>query len=360
MKERKVEMKLLLRLQLYRLLSLLMLLLPVSAFAAPFTPPRYTLTVLPGVGRAINNLGTVAGTLLGDDGKRHAYILKNGKVRMLTEFAAHESEAFGINDLGEVVGTALIITDGTNSAYLGPFGAHLPTLWNGTGLHFYFLPHSDGDFGAAYALNNQHEIVGYAFDGGVNGFVPRQFEPAVGDFRGYIYPALLGKAFAINDQGLIAGYLQDKFDPLAPPQATYWENGVPHYLAAPSLLPSVAYGVSEKGQFVGQIGEHAALWAGTQAIPSVSSVAMSAGYDINDAGIVVGEGHGLAFLFAGSEAFRLAPLVQNGAGWNLTRAWAINNDGWIAGEGTYQGKTLGFLLTPLPSSGRYVPPSGGR
>ena len=42
-------------------------------------------------------------------------------------------------------------------------------------------------------------------------------------------------------------------------------------------------------------------------------------------------------------------LDESGAGWSLETAYAINNHGWIVGDGTNpMGERRGFLLVPVP------------
>ena len=67
--------------------------------------------------------------------------------------------------------------------------------------------------------------------------------------------------------------------------------------------------------------------------------------------------HANAYI-AERQAFRLQPLITNIGDWILTSAKNINDAGQIVGTGTRGSQTRGFLLTP--TSGRYVPPSGGR
>lgn len=329
------------------LLLILALSCPLMASAARYTPPSYTLTPLPGAAHALNASGTVVGTLQGEDGMRHAYLYKNGSVRRLIEYRPQQSEAWGINDLGEIVGRALHAEDGF---YNGPQPQWQPVLWNAEGL-FWSPMHGSDDWGAALAINDVHQIAGTYFHSGVNGDVPASFAIfsegllSSGFMEGFS-GSLRGRANAINNQGVFAGYSQNQFDWPSYQRAVYWENGRVHALAAPEQTDSEAYSVNENDQFAGAIDHHAALWLSLSSLPIISTVADSVAYGLNDQGVAVGEGHGLAFLFAGTEAFRLLPLVTNGAGWNLTRALAINNNGQIVGEGTYQGKLLGFLLTP--------------
>ncbi len=82
-----------------------------------------------------------------------------------------------------------------------------------------------------------------------------------------------------------------------------------------------------------------------------------AGRDINDSGVVVGERMDAtynkeAFIYIDEKAYSLKNLVVNELeGWSdLNEATNINNSGQIVGNGTYNGKEMAFLLTPLPES----------
>jgi uncharacterized membrane protein len=46
----------------------------------------------------------------------------------------------------------------------------------------------------------------------------------------------------------------------------------------------------------------------------------------------------------------LNTLIDPSSGWTLTYAYCINNNGWIVGQGTHNGSTHAFLLTPEPAS----------
>jgi hypothetical protein len=44
----------------------------------------------------------------------------------------------------------------------------------------------------------------------------------------------------------------------------------------------------------------------------------------------------------------LNDLIPAGSGWELETARGINDNGWIVGEGTFNGEHRMFLLTPVP------------
>ncbi len=77
---------------------------------------------------------------------------------------------------------------------------------------------------------------------------------------------------------------------------------------------------------------------------------------INDSGEIVGlwfppESRPHAFIYIDEKIYFLKDLVTNGLeGWSLNEAANINNAGQIVGNGTYNGKEMGFLLTPNQAS----------
>jgi probable HAF family extracellular repeat protein len=89
--------------------------------------------------------------------------------------------------------------------------------------------------------------------------------------------------------------------------------------------------------------------------------AASFAYGVNSTSQVVGEAdtptarH--AFYYDGTTMYDLNNLIPPGSGWVLQQGWAINDSGQIAGDGTINGVTHAFLLTPGPSS--HVPSAIG-
>ncbi len=85
-------------------------------------------------------------------------------------------------------------------------------------------------------------------------------------------------------------------------------------------------------------------------------------HDINDSGVVVGyhkyyeyqggNSYSKSLVYIDEKKHDLMDLIGTGLdGWTeLTQAKNINNVGQIVGEGIYNGKTMAYLLTPIPES----------
>jgi probable HAF family extracellular repeat protein len=150
-------------------------------------------------GRAINNRGQIAGIstaglYLPPENPQHAFLRRtSGLMDDLGTFGGQYSEAFGINEYGEVVGVAATPELHADNAF----------LYSGGVLHD--LGNLGGGYAQAFDINNKHEVVGVS-----GGSTPP---------RGFLYrkgamvalDTLVGggwtvtDARAINDHSQIAG-----------------------------------------------------------------------------------------------------------------------------------------------------------
>jgi probable HAF family extracellular repeat protein len=86
----------------------------------------------------------------------------------------------------------------------------------------------------------------------------------------------------------------------------------------------------------------------------------SVAYGINNNGQVVGQsdmsiGSPHAFLYSGGQMMDLNTLLPANSGWVLLDARAINDAGQIVGGGSFQdGRPRAFLLTPTPEPATFV------
>lgn len=59
-----------------------------------------------------------------------------------------------------------------------------------------------------------------------------------------------------------------------------------------------------------------------------------------------------ALIHSNGQFRALETLLANGTGWSaLNQAYSINDNGWIVGNGTFNGQSRAFLLTPVPEPG---------
>jgi probable HAF family extracellular repeat protein len=54
-----------------------------------------------------------------------------------------------------------------------------------------------------------------------------------------------------------------------------------------------------------------------------------------------------AFIYTNGKMTDLNTLIPANSGWELDTASAINDNGWIVGQGSINGQYHGFLLTPI-------------
>lgn len=299
-------------------------------------------------GHDINQMGQVTGDTLNADGNWRAFVWTSGnmfEVPALTGYAGDYGNGYGINNLGQVAG---------ESGYTNPF------LWDGT--RTIVLGNLGGmDSGAAHALNDSTQVVGYANHSG--GFDHAfLWENGVMNDLGVLDTSGWGRSEArdINNAGQVVGVSDTDTNP----HAFLWENGIMTDLGGLSAGYSIAYAISEGGFIVGSSTAappisrtHATLWSRGSVISLGTLVGEDVGAsearDVNDAGQIVGWSHAHntfnwhAFLFEAGIMRDLNDLIEPGSGWELQEAYGINEQGQIVGYGDYQGHLRGFLLDPI-------------
>jgi len=164
------------------------------------------------------------------------------------------TDTWGINDAGVVVGSSFIRA------------SYRPYRWEGGTMTE--LPILGGEWGRAYAINNGGLIVGSSTLEGTS--IMPQVAVAWRDGVIEALPTLGGEdsfAWDVNDSGMIVG--ESQYDPLSNfEQAVAWIDGTVIDLGKGpgSDVSSNAYGVNEDGWVVGQAmdddleGERAKLW----------------------------------------------------------------------------------------------------
>ncbi len=311
-----------------------------ARFAAPPTFSRadttYTVTdlgVLPttpsgrdySTATAINDLGQVVG-YVGDPSFSAPFIWSSstGMVSLTGRsnpgFGAY---AFGINNLGQVVGTA----------QFGPTSSNA-FLWSPTSGISYF---DNGT--SARKINDNGVIVGQAGDGAVIWDTAGSLSHLSGQ-----YPS---SAASINSSGQIAGSVNGN--------AAIWSGSRYDVIG-----PGGASAINDAGQVAGDFTNAANMnqpfvWtSATGRVPISLLPQTQSAYTggMNNSGQVVGT----ANLASGSNAFSWtsqkgmvnlnSKLDASGSGWTLYQAFAVNNYGLIIGNGAHDGVSRAFILQP--------------
>ncbi len=315
----------------------------------------------------INNSGLVVGnsgvsvTQIGSSsptGYYHAFKWKNDTMIDLEPFRRRSSQANGTNNFGLVVGSFSI-----NRAVLGTAGSQnqytRAVLWrNNTMINLGTLGGSDSQ---AYDINDPGQIVGSSSttSGATHAFKWEKGTMTDLGTRTSGYGS--SYAYDINNKGQIVGYSEIQGGPY---QAVKWENGQIIELGAlaDTYSHSKARAINNKGQVVGESQYttkpsgpyHAFLWH-NNTMTDLGSLGgdMSFATDINEAGVVVGysntvpKGGHRGFVWRKGHMTDLNQLLPPNSGWRIENAYGINDRGQIVGKGVFNNSNRAFLLTPV-------------
>jgi probable HAF family extracellular repeat protein len=202
--------------------------------------------------RAISNSGTVAGNVLDAGGGKHACLWEGGQPVLLPSLPGHTfAEANALNEVGQVAGTSFAVYD---PAAPGHAGQGMAVVWQQGGVSAVgTLP--GYSYSEAYGINDQGDVVGACFEAPAFrvGYVLRQglLQP-----QGGSYPAAT-VVRAIDNHGRYAGEAgQDLSGEYGDTRfALDWQCGQPMPLSysSPSVL-SLQYrtvsGRNDAGQLV--------------------------------------------------------------------------------------------------------------
>jgi len=255
--------------------------------------------------QGLNNSGQVVGVQGNNDGHFSAAVLSNGIISSLGTlygpFSIMSSQAFGINDFGQAIGSAEVgfpITECNGST------VHAVLFTNGTVTDLGSLGKCNPS--QAYSINNSGQAVGMAY-------------------------------YANGDQ-----------------RAALFSNGVVTDLGTLGGSQSFAWSINDSGQVVGAAATngnaplHAALFSnGTVTDLGALEGGSSEAYSINNNGQVVGSSLSRAVIFSNGSVTDLntlvkAPLVT------LTEAIGINDSGQILAHDV---SSNAYLLTPINPPG---------
>jgi probable HAF family extracellular repeat protein len=318
---------------------------------------------------AINNNGQVVGfASTGEYNSsgldiNHAFLWQNGSMSDLGVIggssASLNSFAYGINDNGQIVGTAQVVGGGSdNSAFLY-INSTMQNL-NVTG--------------TAYGINNSGQIAGTGYN---NHAFRRNSDGSIQDLGTLsTYSGTKSYGRAINTAGQVAAYDGIGMGQGASNQGFIWTDGTKQATGTLGGTNSTIYGINNAGQVVGtsEISggyyTHAFLYNNGQRLDLGTLGDTSQANQINNNGQIVGLTDGVfddgSFTHAALWTINadgtvtltdLNGLVQ-GSGWSLAEATGINDKGQIVGWGMvgegFDAQQHAFLLSqeaapvPLP------------
>lgn len=348
------------------LLGAVALVLGMSILSATFaaTSFSYTVTDLGTLGGSssqaygINDTGQVVGKADTSNGLSHAFLWDQGTMNDLGTVDGYSySSAYKINNVGQVIGAAYI--DPT----FGTFSPVLALLWaQGAQSPPQDLGSLGGNFSEAIGINNRGDVVGISrLD---NTTYNRAFLWSKGKMRNLgtlpntggcsPYPSYIFGT-SINNKRQIVGPSENC--------AFLWEKGTMRAISSDWSDPR---DINDRGQVVGSGNGGATLWnlsdgtrksLGTLGTPGTY---ISMAHGINNRGRVVGGTYNPrsgdilailrnpyhAFLWINDTIKDLNSLIPADSGWELQTAQDINNFGKIVGYGKHNGQNKAFLLTP--------------
>lgn len=336
------------------------LLTPVFSGGGQTNPPRpppvltYNIIDLGTLGGSssvalgINDQGQVVGSADTPQGLRHAYRWQNGVMTDLGTlgFPTAQSEAKGINNNGVVVGN--VGTGDPNKAFIWENGVQTeigpPQVLK-----------------SAYGVNGSKQVVGQ--------FV---IPAGGGDKHAFLWQngtltdlGTLGGPYSIawdiNPNGQVVG----KATTTSTERPFLWHNGVMVDLGTLGGSAGAAYGINDMGQVVGSAATpekalSAFVWnEGVMTdLGALGGFNSSSAEAINNDGVVVGLASGGSFICDPRLGMGLLQdMIPQQSGWSGLRPLDINNSGWIVGYGTNpSGFAHAFLMTPatvIPAVSEY-------
>lgn len=284
----------------------------------------------PGHVTAISAAGVVVGCRTVGSTETRAFVYANGSRRDLAAPAGATSCATAVSDSGLIAGRI----DGEI------------TLWeNGN-------PRGLGMKGNVTGISDNATLVGAMEDGTTSQFGganTRAFMWSNGAFSDLGAPSGVTTAVGINRRGQVAV--------IANGRLFMYEGGALRDLG---VTVTNAKALNDRGEIVGMTsfghGPEPFIWDGAlHQIPNAYTYAGAVG--LNNMGQVLGSGEGVyGFLMEGGQTARIDTLL--GAPWNHSEPSAINDRGWIAGQGGSTNDFHAFLLVPKEAAAP-VPSSGG-
>lgn len=294
----------------------------------------------------INELGHVVGKAEVPNGLDHAYYWTQAEgLRDLGTLGGPESNGFAINEDGVIVGLAQN-TDPTK------FHA---TRWAPDAYEPESLGTLGGNRSRGFAITDDGRIVGDAQLTGSTVTHAFIYQNGTMTDLGTLQGGTFSTAQGINSAGQIVGYAAPSGN--TPQHAFLYQNGDMKDLGTLGGNDSKGYAINEKGQLAGSSllangSRHAFLYVrSTMKDLGTLGGLTSEAFAINDLTQLVGmsldaDGQSRAFLWRGGYMYDLNTLFAD-SGWVFKEARGINNKGQIIGVGVNPNlEDHAFLITP--------------
>jgi D-alanyl-D-alanine carboxypeptidase len=297
----------------------------------------------------INNLGQIVGWANNAAGDRRPALWQNGGWRDLGTPNGVSGQAQGINSQGQVTG------------FVDNGGQRTAILWNGTTT--IDLGNLGAPFAAGYAINDRGTVAGVSRDAVGNDFNPFRWTRTDGITNLRQPPSTGDFAWDLNNLGQVAGFATINNDN----KPVVWQGDRAIVLSDLGGGFGNAQGINDLGIVVGFSGTSATSTARSATRWSLANPesaidlgtlggTRSTALRINNLNQIVGWSRDgaeqtRATLWQDDRPLNLNSLVVNRQDWNLTFAWGINDRSQIVGYGDYQGNNpRAFLLTPIDTS----------
>jgi len=322
--------------------------LHVASTSASAQSSQYTITDLgPFTVRTMNDLGQAAGVM-----GNKAVLYNNGVITDLTPPGGITGEASGINNSGQVVGWVFFCDLIDGNCVNGRTRAFI--YRSGT---INVLGTLGGRDSQAYDINDSGQVAGWSDTSLQTGGDPHAFVFQNGALQdiGVNISTRRSEARSINAAGQVAGVASSTTNN----GAFVYTNGNAVFFE----INGYASDVNNAGQVVGRFGGNddgsgRAYLFSNGVRQDLGSLSLQHTYNeaiaVSDAGQVVGISSQSfftrlderAFIYSNGVMEDLNSLIPAGSGWILNIATDINSAGQIVGNGKLNGQDRAFLLTP--------------